>query len=634
MEGTIPGEADGPSSRRGPEAWFFWACLALIVVRSLTSWLVVARTYPDAGLGQLIQLHSGNGEYDPLIKGLAEGRVGETTLLEARDTGVRSFPVGSILGHVALVALAGLPGFILADVAYSLAFFLVVRALLRASGVRTVVADLAGVLLVFGAQLAFAEFSRRLGIPFALEMNVWGKSRPRPLVTETILLLCILFLVRIVGAGGSASRRGDWAALGACLALLLQGDLHGAFIVGTAVGVALMAVLLASGERRPILIGGLWLVGAFLVCIMPFIAQRLGENPDVPVRFGSFAIPRTRPLVGPMPYRRIAACAASLGLLIVMTRRIEGRPYRATSAVLALALLAGAVSLPLSSVVLGRGVQIYHFTDRVAKLLGYGWLFAGVCFADWLLSRSRFGERPRTVALLALCVALGFAGFRTIQDVRGARRNDAHFRPGYPELASLKTYQTDLAALISELKSPDYSGCLVAATFDPQFYCWWLTAGGGYAFNGEPFLSTVPDAEIERRFVALCRIIGMSEADFEAFIARPYVTNWWYGCDKYQASRAHTFAPLDAYTAAERESIAGTSIYDSWNIIVPARERARLVDLFRRSGEPRPKDRLDLIVLTRDESVARFAPPGDAFRPVYTNPTFRVWRRVATEDRR
>ncbi len=118
----------------------------------------------------------------------------------------------------------------------------------------------------------------------------------------------------------------------------------------------------------------------------------------------------------------------------------------------------------------------------------------------------------------------------------------------------------------------------------------------------------------------------MNRSQFIEFLLRRYVVVLWLGHDKYQVSRAYSFGPLHEYHPTIQEHLAETSIYDSWRVGLPAHEARRLMARFdetRLKRETLP--RIDLIVLTNDESLREFSPVGSDFSLVYQNATFRVY---------
>jgi len=69
-------------------------------------------------------------------------------------------------------------------------------------------------------------------------------------------------------------------------------------------------------------------------------------------------------------------------------------------------------------------------------------------------------------------------------------------------------------------------------------------------------------------------------------------------------------------------------VYDNFEIALPKSEEARLVSKFNTFVlEEKTLPRLDLIVLTKEESLRDFTPPAHLFELSYENTTFRGWKR-------
>jgi hypothetical protein len=118
----------------------------------------------------------------------------------------------------------------------------------------------------------------------------------------------------------------------------------------------------------------------------------------------------------------------------------------------------------------------------------------------------------------------------------------------------------------------------------------------------------------------------MSSQDFSTFARRDYVMIFWMSCAKYQGTRAYSFAPLEDYSEPDRRLITTTPGYLNFTVALPMSQQARLLNLFD-TVDLRDLSRLDLIVLTKDESVAQFAPPDGAFELTFENRLFRLWKR-------
>jgi hypothetical protein len=106
------------------------------------------------------------------------------------------------------------------------------------------------------------------------------------------------------------------------------------------------------------------------------------------------------------------------------------------------------------------------------------------------------------------------------------------------------------------------------------------------------------------------------------------VHSWWLSSDKYQASKAHTFAPLDEYSADDQKRIRASSIYDNWQTYVSISESKRLRQKFLRVNRTHyGRWELDLIVLTNEGPQAAYAPPPDSWRLGFKSRRFRVFER-------
>jgi hypothetical protein len=119
----------------------------------------------------------------------------------------------------------------------------------------------------------------------------------------------------------------------------------------------------------------------------------------------------------------------------------------------------------------------------------------------------------------------------------------------------------------------------------------------------------------------------MRGEQFREFLRRRYVSIFWLGHAKYQATTAYAFAPMWDYTEAQQERIRTTGMLGCWSGLIPRSEEARLLRKFAESAGSPAGGRLDLIVLTNDDSTASLSPDGREYEPTYQNASFRVWRR-------
>jgi hypothetical protein len=633
-----------PSSDKRPPFYrdlFLLACVLLVLAKAGSYWLLRAYERPEEPLETGALYRGDDIQYFPLIKALGDFDLRESVTHENAGNGVRSFPFASVLPHALFFRLCGAAGFIIGDFLCALAAFFLFAKMFQLLGARRSLALGLAVLLVCGALQFNSE-------PLDMKIRFWGWRIPRPFVSE-IFFLAALTAMLLLFREDWRKRKILWVGTGLAFAALIQADIHLAFIMLTVLAGQGLFLLGAKKENRcGLLLNFAICGGACLLFSAPFIWQRLGENPDVPRRFGIFAVSRFAPL---FEATNILQTLLAVVLPPVMAafyqanRRKhfpEERPEKAISQGLLLLSALSAISffaLPLFCIATGKCAQPYHFRLRLIMLTSYALLAALAMGLEMLagnLQRTRlcFPKWARLFAALKalLVVALFFVALKgTYKDADKAVRKSDHMRAtrDYPEWDSLRHYRRDFAALAAELEKDDYYGVKVAATFDHQFMSWWLTFRDREMFLAEPFLSVVPDAEVESRLIEFCKMLGMTTEQFREFIQRRYVLNFWLSLNKYQASSAHAFSSLDEYTPEIRGKIAASSVYENWLLALPLSEEKRLLEKFA-ATPPGITRKLDLIVLTKDRSVAGLEPLPNDFAPVYENETFKVWRRKFT----
>jgi hypothetical protein len=376
----------------------------------------------------------------------------------------------------------------------------------------------------------------------------------------------------------------------------------------------------------------------------PFLVQRLHENHDATRRLGMFKLPNHPLWLLPKPEGYVMAGTVLVLALIslALLRRVD-LPAEAEAArkrnvrMLFVFSVASLLAMPVFVLVLGQGIQLFHFELGAEEICSLALLILAVfIFEDFTrldagaIGRRRFGEAPRgwatagVAAILVVC--LGCTMRNAVH--RAARRT---FIQGgdYPEYLRVPDYRTSFVELTRELSSPKYRGSVIG-TFDGQVYCWWLTFMGGYSEMPDPFCSTLPDAEIERRMMYLSRLVGMNAEQFCDFAGQTYPEVLWLAHQKYQVSREFTFGPLEEYTPEVREKIAEkTDITGMGELVIaiPSSERKRLISEFANGpGEAVP--RLDFIVLSKGPLLAQFSPPAGKYEKTYENAVFRVFRRI------
>ena len=587
-------------------------------------------------------------DYYPQISALADFNLGESVLYEYAGTSVRSFPFASVLVHAICYKLLGSLGFILADIIITFSYFIALSTFFRLLRVSSLLAMFASLLIVFRAgSYVLRQLCYRGGI--CLPLSFWYENIPKPFVTE---IFVILFLIVVFSFGLHHClivKKRLWVLLGVALALLIQSDIYQMFMALIFSACTFLYLFLKLKEHRTRILQNLLILSgtAFLLTI-PFLIQRLFEHADIPRRFGAFPVQRSIILIPPDSMTNLLWLLLLCGVALLIYRfllpkenLVEANLKGKALSLMCAVCLTSMLTCTLSVLVLGKGIQLEHFSEVTGLLFGYATVLWLVYIADHGIKvfRERFaasgkgsqiltGATKTGISLLAvLCASLA---------VRGAYGWARYDRQVYDKFMSVDAegwttllgYKGDFIGLVNELRGEEYAGAVVLGTFDHQVNDWWLTFQKGYTFLVDPFNSTVPDEVSESRLVAFCKLLGMSSDDFRSFINRRHINIWWYGQLKYQASRAYTYAPLGDYSEEVQEGIRKTTVYDNFEIALPKSEEARLVNKFNTFVlEENTLPRLNLIVLTKEERLRDFTPPAHLFELSYENATFRVWKR-------
>src|SRR6185436_13574921 len=169
----------------------------------------------------------GDSDYYQQVAALSRLQIGETVVKEMAGTGFRSFPFASVAVHSFFFRLAGVYGFIAADVLFTILFYIALKMLLSRCGVAHPIAQL----VAFAAALELPRLVQ-IHLPLLnkqLAMDFWGTRFPRPMVTEVIVLFLLAVLIQMTG-------RKQWWLVGVILGLLVQSDIHQTIVMSMSVG--------------------------------------------------------------------------------------------------------------------------------------------------------------------------------------------------------------------------------------------------------------------------------------------------------------------------------------------------------------------------------------------------------------
>jgi hypothetical protein len=643
--------------------WWPLLVLGILGVASgaLLPWLRSFQNFP----GESIDVSAiyrgdppGDIQYFPLISQLSRGTITDGTIKELDGSALRSFPHATILPHAISIALFGDYGFLLADIAVTVCYFLLVVLLFRTMGVPNPLSILTGCFLA-------------LNIPFSLVLNltlgpvsnsfpffpgVWGMRIPRPFVSELFLVASLIAALRLLIA--DRTKRSHWLWLAFTFGILLQGDVYSALTFAL-VSPCLIIVVVRREGLRPTLNNCLLAGVLFTGVVTPFLLQRWIEHPDIPTRWGVFELNR---MAGFQTYWRQLLAPTFVIALVFITRILASQhqpPSRGLKRIdhailrtwwfLAILLLAAFSCISISILLLGKTVQPYHFNDRAERLSGYVAILATAYLAivlyeraKWKNFQTRWQEKiikrtPYAATAAILFVFLGYNTLalskqeQTVNPVRGVYY--AHATDVNP------SYRAEFSELTRFMKT-NLPQDTVVASFDHQVFAWWLTFHGQYWFLVEPFVSSIPDQELELRLALLCKLLGMSTEDYLAFIQTPiesqpnlhgYVNVFWLGLAKYQASRLHTFASWEDYTPEQQQLIPNSDY--TWQTIIPQSELNRLAKQY---AEVRMSDletrTIDAIVLSNGIPELPWAPPTTDWELIFHNNAFRLFTRIQKHE--
>lgn len=591
----------------------------------------------------------GDTQYVALVANLARGQLGESALYESFGTGLQAFPLGTMALHVLSVALLGTAGFLVADALSGLFYYWSVSLLLANFGLPPAYARIISLCTAGGATVEWVNWLIKKSLLPPMQLVFWGGRLPRPIVSEIPLVLTIALCAALVRFPDARGSRWVWAAWGASLAWLVQGDIHGAAGLGLFSGPVLLVAALQLKKWRA---AGLRLgiaLGALLICLLPFFAQNLTTDFEVTRRWGAFPLPRFNPPSQleenwPRVLQALGIVGACFVVRLMFERTLRARfprPPEAPGAVGQALLLVGLalaawLMMPAFVMVTGKGLQLYHFPDRLVRILSYTILVAlglsAHALITTLLACVRPFIRPKKPELFALAVGLACTCVTLRAQFTVHTISYGPPRGGFPGTGA---YKDDFTELTRRLLTNEFAEAKVLGTFDHATMLWWVGFKPGFVLTPDPFLTSRPDAELEERFVALAKEVQISDHKF-AEIAKNTTSHIFYiSCAKYNASPLYRLSEERDYTKEQLSQIQAANLLSGFNLQIPRSAVQRLKTLY---GGPREHwDRYkkpDVIVVNRHDRTYGYAPAQDRYELILQNSTFELWKRRTTSNDR
>lgn len=609
----------------------------IVVLCTLVPWVRSRRAFPNepVSVTAMYRDAAGDIQYYPLVTSLSRGQLTDHSVLEESGQSWQSFPQASLLPYAAAFAIFGPWGDAVADVAVALAYLYSVAWLFRKLGVQPTAALLAALALAMqppwavSAHLQFA--SRQADLP--IWSSVWGMRFPRPYVTEVYFVLVVASAFALLQQ--PAGRKREWLWLAGSFALLLQGDMHGALVCSMTLAALVVLMWRKAGFRE--LMANSWPAMLIsLVGIVPFVLRRMTESPDIPIRWGMATIQDWKNFASVWWPRYQFWCP--IGIFTVTTLLTRSEFWRADSnrprpswRLAVILIFTGYLTVIVIGAGTGTTIQPHQFVDRATRLSSYLVLACTLIFAE-LLSQNlpfRHGTTRQRVFLLMIgtltAAQVGYRSYRlSIQPLPQSALREDYF----PQLAqSEPSYRTCLTELVRQLDADLPDGTVVAA-FDHHVFAWWMSFRRGHWFLAEPFVSAIPDAELEVRLALLCQALGMNEDQFIGACQKPHVNLFWLGLMKSLCTRWHQFSPWADYSPEQQARIASSPQHGVYEISQTELQRLRNVFQQRTDADWSTR-RLDCIVLNNFDFEKDLAPPVDVWQETFRNQTFRVYRRTA-----
>jgi hypothetical protein len=285
-----------------------------------------------------------------------------------------------------------------------------------------------------------------------------------------------------------------------------------------------------------------------------------------------------------------------------------------------LALIGGVLLAPLAAVALtGSSIQEYHFIYLFNKIVQLGvfltvaLILLSVKLNVWMVAVAAFAVPSTKVPQLWL-------------DALAAVHKTEQETVWSDGFVAVPNYRKDLAALLRELDGEKYRKAKILGTFDQQLAMLWVTQRHHMLFIPDTFLSLALDEVIQRRTIALSRMVGMTEAEFLQKANQSYFQMRFLTLAKWQATINYLAAPPEDYSATQLRNILRTSpVKSSWYVEMPQSIQEHLRSAFQ---VPVPvSETPDLVILTSEASYSKLPGPSGEFSLAYQNDSFRVFIR-------
>ena len=661
-----------------PERAWHYVFHALVVLVAIAYWVVSIVRLPSGSMDDIIMYRpEGDTQLWPVVAAFSKFNFfGDATDVVHHGQGVQCFPIVCLLPHALACALFGKAGYIIADAFLSLVFFLAATLFFRQCNFGRFGSLLAGAALATDSLQALcgkvaeafsgicATFGISLwesGTPNLFELTLFEKRIHRPMFSEIFVVFSLYFLLKLWTRQKTPVFR-NGLAVGASMALLMQGDIYFFSILGLVLAWVVLRIMAVNRWVVPwgFFAGGLLGGGVFG---STFIYQRLMDNPDYLGRVGLTAYSRWHPLFLPgySSLLRIAIICGFAWMVLAVCRRTNPalqtlkkkksesdavpEPASAVSQIRLMAIFFIALAVaawfaePAHIFLLGKAAQIYHFLFCVPVVFGYALIVLVFTLLRLLLPPEitayvhQLGLKPGKWGALALAGVLIVgtilaleSPLRRVVYSKTPRGADVYNEP-WGQVGDY--YRPSLRDLDREFQeNPILQSAKSFTTFDLDVYVLLTAFHDKLAFNPDSYVLT--DDEMENRFCEAGKILQMSPNFFRSFIQQSYVMNYWLGANKYRFATDHRFGTDDDYRPEAIASLKRGPQQWGWILLMPNSEVERIGRKFE-ATLGRKSDVAsypDLIILTAIDKGYGLTPSPDLYDPVPTsNQVFFIYKK-------
>lgn len=579
-------------------------------------------------------------QYLPLISNISKYSITEFQTYEILNTKLLGFPLISSVPVSIFISIFEKNGWIYFKGFYKCIYFIIFFFISYKITKEKLLSLL--ISLSFYLKLPFLDlkiplfFHKYFVLPGSTGYQI-GERIPRPFITDLYGWLLVLLFAYLISLKVKENSRYIFFILGITLGACLQGGIY-IFITFLVTLLLLVSFKIISISLKQICLT----LAAFLISIIPFIAQHYSTAPDVLIRLGLEEIPRIFFLQRLLNLNQIASIFLIIFLIIL--KKIKGDSFNSYIFFSLILFLTSQLALNIFGLVSGKMIQGYQFRDASFYFFSIFNLVLLVTMSKYILKNLNLNTL-KNACIFMLTIYLLTSFTKTVfKNINTKNINYWHLRSDFELYKSLgPNYQKDFSSLTSYLEVHDSLKKTILLTHDHQLASWWLAFKGKQLYLPDVFLSTLKQSEVESRFAFHCEILGLKEkACIELLTfsdpANPSIgmnnaiSNFFFGHAYYHTNEKHHIGNLAGYSFRQQEQIQSISLENSWHLLIAEKEQDRLINKFRENFYSfKLPDKIILFNsgrLANIEGIFQHSKYFSKYKKIYTNNTFVVFSKI------